>query len=1314
MTTGGAITQNLPNVNTLSNATLSITSSTGFSAPGLVSVATSGGTAYLSFTGTGTGTLTGVTYQGGASGTVTGLGAVTQGNGLTQNLDAFGNVAQGTAPISLSGLSGGTLPLTSATATPWTAPGTVEVNTTSGVQNLTFTGISGNSLTGVSAQNGATGTIFAGALAGQAAPTFAAGATSVNGQAVSGYNWSVPVSNQSTLGVIWNDSSCQNSSGIPAATSPSSNNGTPCNNQEQFGMDGSYIYLQYELTVTSTGTITMPGLPVTTSSTSNNCYSSSLDSGTCWGTNPFVTAAAANPGISYTAVDASPPVATLNAPIQGAVYAYGQAVNASYNCSEPTSGVTITSCTGVEDAGVSGFQQSVANGSPLNTTSLIHNQIHTFTVTATNSEGYTSTSYATFIALANPPVLVNQSLNAPVGQTTNVPFNYSGTYPADLSTEQIVSPPSHGTATILPNGSINYTNDNSPNATDSFSFSVSDTASNPSNVETVSLNMTDTNAPMITTVTPPGDGTGSYNYQDVVDANYSCSDLVVGGVTSCTASQLVDGNTVSVPDGSPIDTSSLIVGNIHCLNITAVNFFGLTTTSNPCYTVHTPAPVTSDDSATTINPNSVIVPVLNNDTSTFPIDPSTVTVVANPTYGTVVVEPSGAIKYTPTTASTTSVTNDSFAYTVKDTDGQVSNESTVHITVFPVPGVGSVTPFSGPLPQGTPVVISGYGFATATAVNFGTTPASSFTIVNNTTIDAVAPAAPGGVPGSQDVTVTSSGGTTPVSAADLYTWDPVPTLSSVSPKQGVVAGGQTVTISGTGFASGVQGTTTVVWQQAGGGTASVPCTVVTVSPDGTQLTCTTGSSTVSGLGDFIVTTPGGATTAIPADTFTYFFPAPSVSTVSPSSGVPAGGTSVTITGNSFTGATSVNFGANPATGVTVNSNTSITAIAPAGTAGSRVDITVTGPGGTSTTLPADQFTYGPAVSGVSPNSGPAAGGTLVTVSGSGLTGAGAITFGGVPGSSITVNSDSSLTALAPPGTGTVDVQVTTPSGTSPVSSSDKFTYLAPVPTVSSVSPNSGSVSGGTTVVITGNGFTGATSVNFGSNPGVINSVTNTSITATSPAGVTGAVDVTVTTPGGTSATSSLDKFTYGPYISNIAPATGPQAGGTTVTITGTGLSGASSVAFGANSAIPTSSTATSLTVVTPAGAVGPVSVTVVVGAMTSNVKTAGFTYTGVPPTVTSITPTSGPAAGGTTVTITGNNLSGATAASFGGVPGTILTNSNTSITVTSPAGAVGTTVPVTVTTPSGTSGSVALGQFTYGTTVSRCRLRRVRGPVAPW
>ena len=98
---------------------------------------------------------------------------------------------------------------------------------------------------------------------------------------------------------------------------------------------------------------------------------------------------------------------------------------------------------------------------------------------------------------------------------------------------------------------------------------------------------------------------------------------------------------------------------------------------------------------------------------------------------------------------------------------------------------------------------------------------------------------------------------------------------------------------------------------------------------------------------------------------------PTVTALSPTSGLEVGGTLVTITGTNFTGATVVDFGTTAATNFTVVSNTSITADSPAGTG--VVNVTVTTPSGTSAVSPADEFTYtvpaAPAVTGVSPTTG---------------------------------------------------------------------------------------------------------------------------------------------------------------------------------------------------------------------------------------------------------------------------------------------------------------------------------------------------------
>jgi len=311
---------------------------------------------------------------------------------------------------------------------------------------------------------------------------------------------------------------------------------------------------------------------------------------------------------------------------------------------------------------------------------------------------------------------------------------------------------------------------------------------------------------------------------------------------------------------------------------------------------------------------------------------------------------------------------------------------------------------------------------------------------------------------------------------------------------------------------------------------------------------------------------------------------PRISAVSPNTGPSAGGTSVTITGINFTDATAINFGSNSAA-FTVVSDTQITATSPAGSG--TAFITVTTPEGVSFGFP---FVYAgaPVVTGVSPNSGPLAGGTNVTISGSGFTGATAVVFGANPAASFTFVSASQITAVSPSGVaGAINVRVTTPEGTSAIAAGNQFTYLSDAPTITAVAPNTGDLAGGTSVVIIGTNFTGVTAVNFGG-------------TVLSPIAAPGA-----------------------PTVASINPTSG--AAGTPVTITGTGFLPVAGFTF---------VSATQINVVTPAGS-GAANVTVTTPNGTS-APPATFTYASQAPTVASINPTSGPA--GTLVTITGTGF----------------------------------------------------------------------------
>jgi hypothetical protein len=168
----------------------------------------------------------------------------------------------------------------------------------------------------------------------------------------------------------------------------------------------------------------------------------------------------------------------------------------------------------------------------------------------------------------------------------------------------------------------------------------------------------------------------------------------------------------------------------------------------------------------------------------------------------------------------------------------------------------------------------------------------------------------------------------------------------------------------------------------------------------------------------------------------------------------------------------------------------------------------------------------PAITKLVPKTGPASGGTTVTISGTGLTGATAVKFGTVKASSFTVNSATSITAKAPASTpGTVDVTVTTPVGTSAITLKDHYKFT---PTVTSVSPSSGPSAGGTTVAVKGSGFVqGATTIKFGTtaSKSVICS-SSTECTALSPKHEPALVDVVASVNNALSPKTSADKFTF--------------------------------------------------------------------------------------------------------------------------------------------------------------------------------------------
>ena len=145
-------------------------------------------------------------------------------------------------------------------------------------------------------------------------------------------------------------------------------------------------------------------------------------------------------------------------------------------------------------------------------------------------------------------------------------------------------------------------------------------------------------------------------------------------------------------------------------------------------------------------------------------------------------------------------------------------------------------------------------------------------------------------------------------------------------------------------------------------------------------------------------------------------PPPTISALSPAVGSSLGGTSVTVTGSAFQSGIQVSFGTISASSVTYVSSTQIKAITPAGAVG-YVNVQVTNPGGQSATL-MNGFLYAsaPTITGISPNSGTASGGTVVTITGTEFEPMAGVSIGANAATSVTVVSSTQIQAVTPSGT----------------------------------------------------------------------------------------------------------------------------------------------------------------------------------------------------------------------------------------------------------------------------------------------------------
>ncbi|MFN8506120.1 MAG: IPT/TIG domain-containing protein [Dehalococcoidia bacterium] len=561
------------------------------------------------------------------------------------------------------------------------------------------------------------------------------------------------------------------------------------------------------------------------------------------------------------------------------------------------------------------------------------------------------------------------------------------------------------------------------------------------------------------------------------------------------------------------------------------------------------------------------------------------------------------------------------------------------------PYIAQMSSPNGPVQGGALVRLFGKNFTAVMCqpggVTFGGVSASSCTFVNSTQLDVVAPPH---ASGPVDVVVASAPGpsaylspppaTTPKTEDTVFTYFGGPQILALTPNAGPSQGGTQVVITGSGFAGILCGpgpTNAVKF----GSTNAATCAVIS----DTEIRV----SSPPGLGVAQVTVTHPVNGSSPFTTLANFTYAsgPSINSLTPASGPPAGGTVVTIDGFNFAPGATVSFGQATSPKVEVISATQLTAVSPAG--GGTVAVTVTIAGVTSPVTANTQFSYSsPGITELKPNAGPLAGANAIQVKGYNFTSTSIVAFGAtiVPLTDVTFVDSTQLLvkvpkAIAPGG---MEVKVTTPSGTTPqVAGVTLYTYTDG-PIITNLNPKEGKTTGGEIVIITGTGFGATTApvptVAFGTVAALaVSRQSETQVTVLSPPiGLPGPVDVRVTTNVGTSPLAPEDVFTYkaaNPVVTKIDPATGPTTGGTTITITGVGFTGVvcpDGVTFGAIKAASCTVTGdTSITAVSPSNVSGP---TVIVVTSPNGQSEVAVNYTYVASTGTTPDPGPGPGTDG--------------------------------------------------------------------------------------
>lgn len=353
------------------------------------------------------------------------------------------------------------------------------------------------------------------------------------------------------------------------------------------------------------------------------------------------------------------------------------------------------------------------------------------------------------------------------------------------------------------------------------------------------------------------------------------------------------------------------------------------------------------------------------------------------------------------------------------------------------------------------------------------------------------------------------------------------------------------------------------------------------------------------------------------------------------------------------------------------------------------------------------------VTSFAPNRGPAAGGTPIVIVGRGFVPGTIVTVGGQPLVGLVIDRERKLTGRTPAGpAGTVSVLIENRAARVEVPGG--FVYEEP-PSLTALTPSRGPASGGTAVTLEGQGFTPDMAVFIGTRAAFnVQLLSRTRAIAVTPPGEVGSASVSVLNRGGVSVRDGAFTFVSEPVFTGVEPAFGPAAGGNTVRLLGSGFDSSVRVFFGGVSAALSAITPTALDVtVPPSGAAGAVDVAVASeGGSVRRARAYTYLVVGGPLVLQAVTPSVGPAEGGTVVRLVGSGFEGGVSeVRFGGQLATdVLVESAGTVRVTTPAGAAG---PVEVRLRTVDGREVALpGGYTFQPALRLDMVLPARGPSA--